>query len=105
MNEKKTKLELIRYALAERCIVDNEWGLWWWGRYFYTIKAAVCILLGWHYMGREWDWLGDFVTVGIHSFESSYDFAAGQHNAIYILLTVSHGWRTWQYYEMDDGWS
>lgn len=98
------RMKLIKVVLEGRCQTDDEWHLNALQRYGYTIKAVICVLLGRRYTGREWDWLGNFVTVGMHSFEKFYNYEIGATDATWIDITVGCGWRNWLYYELSDGW-
>lgn len=106
---------------AWKCINDhgkhaNNWYLakWrWWGL---SIKAAICVLLGWE--GGKPDahqrWLPDEKRYSVANHQDveeitylssteyqHHEFGRAGH---FTEIDVARGWRVWHYHYIEDGW-
>jgi len=85
-----------RLAIEHRCVSDEEWALSGWQRWWYAIKACVCLLLN----RRRAKAYGDSVVVAADNLRVGYHVEWGLMR-IWDVMLVGHGlFRNW-WYETD----
>lgn len=86
------------HAIMQRAKCEDDYTLNRLERWFYTVKALVCLLFNW----RRDLWLGDRVTVAEFNFDewSSHEWG---RMVDWDMLVVTHGWRTWRICILHEG--
>ena len=86
------------YAVRQRCRCEDDYSLNRLERWFYTVKALVCLLFNW----RADLWLQDRVTVAEFDWQEWSSMEWGRM-VEWDMLVVSYGWRDWHVCILHDG--